>query len=98
MRFHGPLPSKSSTTAPSQAQVTLRSQFYYYSFQWQHRGEQWAHPQATYYDGVTGTVEPEHLRNGKADREMFNAGRHCSSCMPSLDHGDQDLSLFAQEL
>lgn len=24
--------------------VTHRSQFYYYSFQWQHYGEQWAHP------------------------------------------------------
>lgn len=65
--------------------VTLRSQFYYYSFQWQHRGEQWAHPQATYYDGVTATIRPEDLRTGKADRELYNAGWHCSSCMPSLD-------------
>lgn len=63
--------------------VTLRSQFYYYSFQWQHRGEQWAHPQATYFNGPD-TIRPENLRNGKADAELFNAGWHCSSCMPSL--------------
>ncbi|KAK5107870.1 hypothetical protein LTR62_000580 [Meristemomyces frigidus] len=26
--------------------LTLRSHFYYYSFQWRHRGDQWPHPQA----------------------------------------------------
>lgn len=64
--------------------VTLHSQFYYYSFQWQHRGEQWAHPQATYYNGPYSTIRPEDLRSGEADAELFNAGWHCSSCMPSL--------------
>lgn len=74
--------------------VMLRSQFYYYSFQWQHRGEQWAHPQATYYNGVSGTIRPDNLRAGsgpglhipkKPDLELYNAAWHCSSCMPSLD-------------
>lgn len=45
------------------ARLTLRSQFFYYSFQYRHRGEQWAHPQATIYGGsVENTVAPNDLR------------------------------------
>ena len=32
--------------------LTLASRFYYYSFQWLHRGPEWPHPQATYYQGL----------------------------------------------
>ncbi|KAK3691804.1 hypothetical protein LTR37_018403 [Vermiconidia calcicola] len=46
------------------ARLTLRSHFYYYSFQWLHRGEQWAHPQATTYRGMQNTISPVNLRNG----------------------------------
>jgi beta-1,4-mannosyl-glycoprotein beta-1,4-N-acetylglucosaminyltransferase len=74
--------------------LTLRSRFYYYSFQFLHRGPEWAHPQATYYDGLTGTVLPVNLRNGdggiqpliywdKAD--LWNAGWHCSSCFRTME-------------
>lgn len=48
--------------------LTLRSRFYYYSFQWRHRGEQWAHPQATQYRGnelsLLDTILPSDLRRG----------------------------------
>jgi beta-1,4-mannosyl-glycoprotein beta-1,4-N-acetylglucosaminyltransferase len=77
--------------------VTLRSQFYYYSFQWQHRGEQWAHPQATYCNGVTSTIRPEDLRNGIPDREILNAGWHCSSCMPSLNNIVTKITSFSHK-
>lgn len=63
--------------------VTLRSQMYYYSFQWLHRGHQWHHPQATYFNGAA-TVRPEDLRNGEPDTEMFSSAWHCSSCFPAL--------------
>lgn len=43
--------------------LTLRSQFYYYSFQWRHRGPQWAHPDATLYRGAS-TLLPNDLRQG----------------------------------
>ena len=47
------------------ARLTLRSQFFYYSFQYRHRGEQWAHPQATVYGGsVANTIAPNDLRMG----------------------------------
>jgi beta-1,4-mannosyl-glycoprotein beta-1,4-N-acetylglucosaminyltransferase len=47
------------------ARLTMRSQFYYYSFEYRHRGEQWAHPQATIYGGsVTNTIAPNDLRMG----------------------------------
>lgn len=59
--------------------VTLRTQMYYYSYQWLHRGDLWHHPQATYFDGRK-TVRPESLRTGKADAELFMTGWHCSSC------------------
>ena len=63
--------------------VTLRSQMYYYSFQWPHRGEQWHHPQATYFDGPN-TVRPEDLRQGKPDAELYSTGWHCSSCFSTM--------------
>ncbi|KAJ9162009.1 Glycosyl transferase family 17 protein [Coniochaeta hoffmannii] len=74
--------------------LTLRSRFYYYSFQFLHRGPEWAHPQATYFEGLRGTVKPTNLRNGdggpqpliywdKAD--LWNAGWHCSSCFRTMD-------------
>lgn len=44
--------------------LTLRSHFYYYSFQWLHVGEQWPHPQATVFHGLTNTLTPNELRNG----------------------------------
>ncbi|KAH8905371.1 family 17 glycosyltransferase [Coniochaeta sp. PMI_546] len=73
--------------------LTLRSRFYYYGFQFLHRGPEWAHPQATYYEGPARTVRPVNLRNGdggfqpliywdKAD--LWNAGWHCSSCFRTV--------------
>lgn len=47
------------------ARLTLRSHFYYYSFQWLHRGVQWAHPQATVFRGLENTIAPVDLRNGE---------------------------------
>ncbi|KJR82564.1 beta-1,4-mannosyl-glycoprotein beta-1,4-N-acetylglucosaminyltransferase [Sporothrix schenckii 1099-18] len=48
--------------------LTLRSQFYYYSFQFRHQGPEWPHPQATFYDGAGNTVLPVNLRNGDGRR------------------------------
>ena len=59
--------------------VTLRTQMYYYSYQWLHRGDLWHHPQATYFDG-SKTIRPESLRTGQADVELYMTGWHCSSC------------------
>ncbi|SMQ54319.1 unnamed protein product [Zymoseptoria tritici ST99CH_3D7] len=44
--------------------VTLRSHFYYYSFQWLHVGQQWPHPQATVFKTLSTTIKPSHLRAG----------------------------------
>lgn len=63
--------------------VTLRTQMYYYSYQWLHRGELWHHPQATYYDGPD-TVLPESLRMDPSDAELYMAGWHCSSCFGTM--------------
>ena len=74
--------------------VTLRSQFYYYGFQWLHRGEEWAHPQATIYQGVKDTILPADLRNGEGGNriaawwekaDLWNAGWHCSSCFNTVE-------------
>lgn len=80
------------------ARLTLRTQFYYYSFQWLHRGPQWAHPDATVYRG-SGTIMPNDLRQGLLgegwapvaalrrwwDRgTLWNAGWHCSSCFATV--------------
>lgn len=72
--------------------LTLASKFYYYSFQFLHDGPEWAHPQATYYQG-RNTLKPTNLRNGDGGfgplrgREkgvLNNAAWHCSSCFPTI--------------
>lgn len=74
--------------------LTLRSRFYYYSFQWLHRGEDWAHPQATYYEGPGRTLLPNNLRIGDGGwpllrelekGELWNASWHCSSCFETME-------------
>ncbi|KAK3310624.1 glycosyltransferase family 17 protein [Chaetomium strumarium] len=69
--------------------LTLRSRFYYYSFQWLHRGPEWPHPQATYYLGAHWTLLPNDLRIADGGMwpfrewekgELANASWHCSSC------------------
>ncbi|KAH6670707.1 glycosyltransferase family 17 protein [Halenospora varia] len=76
----------------TQRRVTLRSQFYYYGFQWLHRGEQRAHPQATVFAG-DNTILPADLRNGEGGNRLkawwdktnlWNAGWHCSTCFSSV--------------
>lgn len=64
--------------------VTLRTQMYYYSYQWLHRGDLWHHPQATYFDGPKKTIRPESLRMDKADVELYMSGWHCSSCFGTM--------------
>ncbi|KAL9635491.1 MAG: hypothetical protein Q9164_003427 [Protoblastenia rupestris] len=76
--------------------VTLRSQMYYYSFQWLHRGQQWHHPQATYYNGQH-TVRPENLRQGKPDVELHSSSWHCSSCFPSMADLKNKITSFSHK-
>lgn len=91
--------------------LTLRSFFYYYSFQWLHRGEQWPHPQATVYKGLEDTIPPKDLRNGEptshglfymnhlkawlAKVELGDAGYHCSSCFPTLKEMQLKMQSFS---
>ncbi|KZZ95145.1 glycosyl transferase family 17 protein [Ascosphaera apis ARSEF 7405] len=75
--------------------VNLRSRFYYYSFQWIHRGRDWAHPQATYYQGLENTILPHDLRyhaGGSlltnwltSSSDIWNASWHCSSCFDTIN-------------
>ncbi|KAK4543506.1 hypothetical protein LTR36_005400 [Oleoguttula mirabilis] len=91
--------------------LTLRSQFYYYSFQWLHRGEQWPHPQATVYRGLEGTISPKDLRNGEAGThgflylnhlrtwwqksDMWNSAWHCSSCFATVKEMQTKMESFS---
>jgi beta-1,4-mannosyl-glycoprotein beta-1,4-N-acetylglucosaminyltransferase len=84
--------------------LTLRSRFYYYGFQWLHRGVEWAHPQATTYRG-NDTILPAALRKGthginrlknldeKAD--LWNAAWHCSSCFSTIQEMLTKMSSFS---
>ncbi|KAK4035056.1 glycosyltransferase [Parachaetomium inaequale] len=73
--------------------LTLYSRFYYYSFQWLHRGPEWPHPQATYYQGLRRTLLPNDLRIADGGMWPFrewekgglrNASWHCSSCFETV--------------
>ena len=77
--------------------VTLRSHFYYYSFQWLHRGEQWSHPQATFFNGLSDTIKPEDLRSGKPHIDLYNSAWHCSSCMPKIQHLINKIESFSHK-
>lgn len=79
------------------ARVTLRTQMYYYSYQWLHRGELWPHPQATYYNGPRDTVRPENLRSDLADTELFMAGWHCSSCFATMTDLKNKITSFSHK-
>lgn len=74
--------------------LTLRTDYYRYSFQWVLREEQWKHPQATFYKGAE-TVKPESLRMDKQDAEIYNAGWHCSSCLASLQDMVNKITSFS---
>lgn len=80
--------------------LTLRSRFFYYSFQFLHRGPEWPHPQATMYRGMVDTILPDDLRKGDGARQwgilaplvrwpekgdLWNAGWHCSNCFATLN-------------
>lgn len=73
--------------------LSLRSRFYYYSFQFLHRGKEWAHPEATFYQG-SKTILPTNLRNNDGGfkpliwlekGQLWNSGWHCSSCFKTMD-------------
>jgi beta-1,4-mannosyl-glycoprotein beta-1,4-N-acetylglucosaminyltransferase len=73
--------------------TTLRSRFYYYSFQWLHRGKEWAHPQATTYNGTDRTIPPASLREldgslaavpDSEKQTIWNSAWHCSSCFSTI--------------
>ncbi|KAI2622883.1 glycosyltransferase family 17 protein [Hypomontagnella submonticulosa] len=83
--------------------LTLRSHFYYYSFQYLHKGTQWAHPQATYYQGWR-TILPVNLRNSdgglqpliKLEKgDLWSAAWHCSTCFSTVDEVLTKLSSFS---
>ncbi|KAL2375009.1 glycosyl transferase family 17 protein, variant [Blastomyces gilchristii SLH14081] len=75
--------------------VTLRSRFFYYSFQWQHVGDEWHHPQATFYQGPEKTIKPEDLRMGGGALDLWNASWHCSSCFSTVAEMAKKLESFS---
>lgn len=87
--------------------LTLRSQFYYYSFQFRHRGTQWAHPQATFYQGLENTIKPHSLRSkhgghvvvderdNKSVGDLWNAAWHCSSCFSTIKEMRRKMESFS---
>lgn len=93
--------------------LTLRSQFYYYSFQFLHRGVEWPHPQATIFHGLDQTILPDDLRNNDGLRQwgllaplvrwldtgdLWNAAWHCSSCFRTVAEVQTKLESFSHML
>ena len=94
------------------ARLTLRTEMYYYAFEWRHRGKQWAHPDATVFQGISKTLSPNNLRQGLLDdgwrvfaayrrwREratLWNAGWHCSSCFARLAEMRTKMKSFSHQ-
>ncbi|KUJ08518.1 uncharacterized protein LY89DRAFT_690955 [Mollisia scopiformis] len=86
--------------------MTLRSQFFYYSFQWRHVGPQWPHGQATTFGGYgkDQTILPADLRNGEGGNrlawwwekdELWNAGWHCSTCFRTVEEVLRKMDSFS---
>ncbi|KAK8049552.1 glycosyl transferase family 17 protein [Apiospora phragmitis] len=73
--------------------------------QFMHKGIQWSHPQATYYQGWR-TILPVNLRNGDGNlpplvkletADLWDAGWHCSSCFSSLEELLTKMSSFSHQ-
>ncbi|GJN80425.1 hypothetical protein PLIIFM63780_003951 [Purpureocillium lilacinum] len=84
--------------------LTLASKFYYYSFQFLHVGNEWPHPQATFYQGERDTILPSKLRSADGDSRLqraresgtlSNAGWHCSSCFATMDQFLNKMASFS---
>ncbi|KAK4954246.1 hypothetical protein LTR10_007676 [Elasticomyces elasticus] len=95
------------------SRLTLRTHFYYYSFQWYHHGEQWAHPDATIFGGtIANTIAPNDLRQGLLGpgllpfaalsrwwnrATLWNAGWHCSSCFATIEEMRTKMQSFSHQ-
>lgn len=86
--------------------LTLRSQFYYYSFQFRHRSEEWTHPQATLYTTSWSTLKPFNLRNGGGgipfvrdlDKgDLWNAAWHCRLCFANISDFLNQMESFSHK-
>ena len=69
------------------ARLRLHTKIYYYSFQWLSQGRghgDWDHPDATFYTNYETTIRPQSLRDDPTGEEIWNAGWHCSFCLPNL--------------
>ena len=92
--------------------LTLRSLMYYYSFQWLHRGEQWAHPHATVYHGVNGTISPPDLQWDQGgfgtslmhplqrwmqQGNLWDAAWHCSTCFKTIEKVQDKMFAMSEE-
>jgi beta-1,4-mannosyl-glycoprotein beta-1,4-N-acetylglucosaminyltransferase len=77
--------------------TTLRSRFFYYSFQWQHVGDDWPHPQATYYKGLDQTIRPQDLRASTyyGAHDLWDASWHCSSCFSTVAELSHKIESFS---
>jgi beta-1,4-mannosyl-glycoprotein beta-1,4-N-acetylglucosaminyltransferase len=67
--------------------LRLHTKIYYYSFQWLSQGRghgDWDHPDATFYTNYETTIRPQSLRDDPTEEEIWNAGWHCSFCLPNL--------------
>lgn len=84
--------------------LTVASKFYYYSYQFRHKGGEWPHPQATFYAG-NKTLRPSELRSGRLIYRLLgggaeaatlaNAGWHCSSCFGTIDEFLNKMASFS---
>lgn len=81
-------------TCETPPRVTVRSDFYYYSFQWQHHASDWHHPQATFYQG-DDTILPDALRMGPGDVDLQSAAWHCSSCLSTVAKMQSKIESFS---
>lgn len=93
--------------------LTLRSRFYYYSFQWRHRGKQWAHPEATVFGSSVANTLPPHdlrlnllgpgfpplsaLRRLGQHGTLWDAGWHCSSCFATVAEMQTKMESFSHQ-
>jgi beta-1,4-mannosyl-glycoprotein beta-1,4-N-acetylglucosaminyltransferase len=78
--------------------TNLRSRFFYYSYQREHRKADWMHPQATWYDGMDKTVLPDTLRMGFEGKDYWNftnSSWHCSSCFSTVAEMDFKIASFS---
>lgn len=77
--------------------VGMEAKFFLYSFTLHNLNDTWIHPQATTWQGLEKTPQPERLRIDKTDYDFPNAAWHCTTCFSTVSEFVNKVRSFSHQ-